>query len=669
MALDLAGIAGAYTRGVAGLGSVDVFTNLLSLLFLCACLAFALRGSGALFSGALLISAMVVRLPTFLPILANPDEASMLAGARRLFYDPIFWRSVDGATTGPLDYYALAALRAIGLPLDFATARVANVLCMWGAMVFLWLAARSIMPEWAARISVLPWLAALLGFRFGEFLQYSSECVPLLLGSLAIWLLFRQRWFTLGLVVACLPLAKLQAAPLAVVLGIAAITRLWRGGRNPAIRFAGGCVSVLLTLSILLTAFGVWRDFYESYVRSNWTYANRPEVEWTLPQFSSFVFRSEFGRFVGWMSLWILPVAAWRRRVSREALVATGLFVGSLYAVYRPGRPFAHYLLFLLLPVSLGAAVALAVAIKHGHHPTLACTAFVLVTVAAPTLQGVLQAAPDSLAALSGSSTAVAAPITNRLSAWAKPGDLVAVWGWAPELYVLTGTVPATRDPHTQTQIEGGPQRAYYRQRFEDDLRAHPPVVFADAVGPLRLAYEDRATQGYESVPELRGFVDANYDLMDDVQSVRLFVRRGAREVVLQAPVRAPVAIVCGGPEDRFHLGGGSFEFPGEIAPAAYRSMRFCRSTCEYSIPLDNGSYRLRLHFIELVYPAPGARIFDVTVNHAPALRDLDIFRETGGYGRAFVREIPVEVTAGRLTIGLIPKVREAEISRIEVVK
>jgi hypothetical protein len=348
-------------------------------------------------------------------------------------------------------------------------------------------------------------------------------------------------------------------------------------------------------------------------------------------------------------------------------LVASGLLLASLYAAYQPGRPFPHYLLLLLLPVTLGAAAALGAALKHGKRPALVAGGFLTLTVAAPVFQGMLQSGGDSLAALAASPLAMAAPITGRLSAWARPGDAMAIWGWAPELYVLTGTVHATRDGHTQRQIEDAPQREYYRARFVSDLRAHPPVVFADAVGPYRLTYQDRASQGYETVPALREFVEANYELRDDVQCVRVFVRRGAREATRQAPARAPLAIACGGADDRFFYGGAPLEFREENAPAGYRTARFCRSTCEYSIPLENGPYRARLRFIELIYPAAGARTFDVTVNQQAVLSGFDIFREAGGTGRPLVREMPVEVKDGRLTIGFVPKSREALVSAIEI--
>ena len=37
----------------------------------------------------------------------NPDESQFIAGAITLAQDPVFFRSVDGTTSGPLNFYAL----------------------------------------------------------------------------------------------------------------------------------------------------------------------------------------------------------------------------------------------------------------------------------------------------------------------------------------------------------------------------------------------------------------------------------------------------------------------------------------------------------------------------------------------------------------------------------
>src|SRR5581483_7984466 len=183
-AMDLAPVAFWWTQFVSRIGSTtagfDVVTYAVIVVLFAGVMVVAVSpgrrwNAPPIFIGALLFSLFLARLSWFLPLLPNPDEAQMLAGAQRLLKDPIFWRSVDGTTVGPLDYLPLLLLRLLGFPLSFATARFANVLTLWAAMVFLYLAARILMPEWASRLSVLPLLAFAVQPRvsaYSDFVQY-----------------------------------------------------------------------------------------------------------------------------------------------------------------------------------------------------------------------------------------------------------------------------------------------------------------------------------------------------------------------------------------------------------------------------------------------------------------------------------------------------------------
>lgn len=49
----------------------------------------------------------------------NTDESQFIAGALTLAHDPVFWRSVDGMTAGPLVFYALLPWTWLGVPLGY----------------------------------------------------------------------------------------------------------------------------------------------------------------------------------------------------------------------------------------------------------------------------------------------------------------------------------------------------------------------------------------------------------------------------------------------------------------------------------------------------------------------------------------------------------------------
>ena len=54
---------------------------------------------------------------------------------------------------------------------------------------------------------------------------------------------------------------------------------------------------------------------------------------------------------------------------------------------------------------------------------------------------------------------------------------------------------------------------------------------------------------------------------------------------------------------------------------------------------LREGSFTVRLYFIEPKHTAQGARIFDVALQGHTVLRDFDIIADTGGRMRCTVRE------------------------------
>ncbi len=67
----------------------------------------------------------------------------------------------------------------------------------------------------------------------------------------------------------------------------------------------------------------------------------------------------------------------------------------------------------------------------------------------------------------------------------------------------------------------------------------------------------------------------------------------------------------------------------------------------------------LRLHFAELEDAKPGERVFDVMVNGATVLDDVDIFRQAGGAKKALVKEIRNVTVSRMVELELLPAASE----------
>lgn len=87
-----------------------------------------------------------------------------------------------------------------------------------------------------------------------------------------------------------------------------------------------------------------------------------------------------------------------------------------------------------------------------------------------------------------------------------------------------------------------------------------------------------------------------------------------------------------------------------------------------WSFPVAAGRYVVRLYLAETFEgtQAEGARVFDVTVEGAIALDDVDVYAEVGGR-TALVKELEAAVTDGSLDVAFGPVVQNPSVKAIEV--
>ncbi len=614
--------------------------------------------------GLLLVLALfLIRLPTFLAGEMNPDESMLLAGAMKLRHYPVFWRSLNGGTSGPLNFYALTVLNILGFPLDYATAHFMNVLCIGGTIAVAYGIAHLFMDDWIARLTPLPLLAAAMAFRSPDFLHDSSECLPVFLIAAATWMLMadvsqqpnRLREIGIGVLVVLIPLAKLQAGPMAAVIAIAGVAHAflrrpdsrWRRSVYIAAGFAGG-MAVFLSLLALLGAF---HAFERSYIAANLIYANEASAASFKDLLLFLVNNGDFKWYEGGIFGFLLCAACagylrasrgsetWLKgigdRFSFHDLVTLLLLAASLYSIYRPHILFRHYLMFLIFPVSLLGIRTMAHLVRgapaaSAHSRQKIVWPVMLFVFGALVVPGLARGrdtmlAFNSEAWMAAEEGGVDCAPCQVVSYFAKAGDPITVWGWVPEVFVRTHTVPATRDVVTYWQMMPSLLRDSFRRTFLGDLQKLPPQLFVDAVGPGQFVYQDRKRWGYETFPELRDYVNSNFDLVGDIDGVRVFARKGT-----QRQVTVPFRMNAGGGSvsdeagkawnaDAYFSNSPTRRFQPDAAigklPALYQSERICARECRYLIPIQNGSYLVRMFFAERDYAGANQRVFNVAVD------------------------------------------------------
>jgi beta-galactosidase len=86
-----------------------------------------------------------------------------------------------------------------------------------------------------------------------------------------------------------------------------------------------------------------------------------------------------------------------------------------------------------------------------------------------------------------------------------------------------------------------------------------------------------------------------------------------------------------------------------------------------YRVPVPNGKYRLTLRFVEPTASAAGERVFNVSVNGKPLLKQFDVFAAAGGKLKGVEKTIQAPVRDGALLIEFAPVKGEAILSSIAI--
>lgn len=485
-----------------------------------------------------------------LPYELYPDESQLLAGALTLRNDPLFWRSVDGGTAGPLDYFALLPAAYFSGTSSYAVTRLIAALLIWGTLVGAGETIARISGRAASRLVVLPALAFEAFTTSPEFVHYSTEIVPGFMLALAILASVRQsqqpsrgNLWAAALLLGAVPFAKLQAGPLAAGVGLMLVLGEVRAGRsrNLGILVAAALLPTLL-ITAVMTVTGQVEHMVIPYFLQNLRYAEGGR----LPLDQNLALLAQQSLTNGYHALWkagtvvfCLAAVGLARGIPRihrgHALAAGVLLFLSAAIVLSPGRPYHHYLNFLTLPLTLLAGVSLAALITAREQmPTPRWPgsgfplALLLLCGLAPLLGLALSFRPDPFAYYN---TVVTAPkpahreLVARIKGASRPGESLGLWGWRSSLYVETGLHQANRLAHTEFLLVASPWQKYYLRRYIEDLAASAPPVFVDASGPGNFRFTTRAT-AHEIYPLLRDWVARHYQLAGEWDGVRVYVRQ-----------------------------------------------------------------------------------------------------------------------------------------------
>ena len=515
--------------------------------------------SPTLFILMVCIGILILRLPSLLSNAENPDENVYIVEAASFLKGAKMWKTLFAGTSGPLIFEPLAVFSYLG-GINYASIRLFGIACcILPSVFFFWKSVCLVIGELPARITSILLFLFFGGAVYGDFVAYSSEYVPVLLLSVAIYYYCKilssgsvqsKYLFISGLLLGLTPYAKLQSVPIAICIGMLAIFEVYQIHRTAGKIlfykmgvFAVGGLLPTIVVAIYLTANKCWASFFENYIFSNLSYLNNSVDNSKLVHLSSWqIFKNSFqictdmkGYYLYTGGIFVLTVVACflishfpSGRQVKMTIIATLFLISSFLSIFLPGRNFSHYFLFGFFPIAFVMASLINLVIQGINRPLykkiyLAMIALILVLFCNSilkryTLQRFLK--PKSNYELSD--------ISKCIKKYAAINEKMMIWGWVEGYFVETGlvmggfcTFPSDVMNCNPATLDGMTKMAKLKLQMETSR----PVVFLDGVTRNSNSYNDTSKYRVEHFPLIGEYIRLNYTMVLESNEQRVFVR------------------------------------------------------------------------------------------------------------------------------------------------
>ncbi len=516
-----------------------------------------------LFLAIALLTLFLLRLPSIVfNQEINIDESQLITQALTLRQDPVYFRSVDGTTGGPLSSYVLILPSFLGLPFDYITARLVTFVLVALSLVALFYAARLAFGQRSARLALIPFVFILGLSQTWDFLIYGSEILSVATLSWLYYLAIAyhkkpvktpQQLILIGFLCGLVPFEKIQGTLLAAVVGLFVVSQVL-SHRNLApgqkgrqlLLLALGAISFPLLFIAWIYSEGLFEDFVNFYIRDNLSYSQPLTPLQKLIKFQDFLTHSvEFTWLLallgGVLVVWLFTVT--RQHITDATARMIYLFIlvlvlAATYTVTFPGTYFIHYLHYLFGPLMLLFAFLLSA--LHTPLPRLSTTALLAVFMGAFSFRVATTAPLNPFATeKQGGWTMPQNNVTKAIARYAHRGEPLAVWGWHNDYYVRLQMPQAVAENHTIRSIEHKTMKAIYHKRYAANMVRSRPPVFVDVVGKQGYYLTNRKTQGYEINAALRQFIAQHYTYIGMTDDVRMFVRNDRFKAIAVGQTRS----------------------------------------------------------------------------------------------------------------------------------
>ena len=491
----------------------------------------------------LVLTLILFRLPVIIynqPL--NPDESLFIVGAMTLAQDPVYWESVDGCTSGPFNFYIITAFcEFFKQPYDYISGRIVGVLLIIGSMLFSFFTLKKLFSTPIAFLSVFPAVAFLSTTRYSEFVHYSSEHLPIFLLSIMGYLYVsvtqqntnkKSYLFVLGLIAGLLPFAKLQTIPIAAFIVFITYWLVYKVNKNKSLSLMASLTLGGMCIPIIMLLTGWYLGFIEEiwvyYIKYNLSYGSKNTL------FNS-IYLSLFDPiniFIKIIAVLVFALLIYRvfwlkqLKLSTKGIFITAFLGSSLFAVYKTGFMFHHYLLFLIFPATYLYAFFLNDFISLTEKATKYVyigVSLILIVILSTTL--ILPIRNEYVTLEKQARPIPLSTVGKEILKYSEAHEPLVIWGEEGKYYLETQRLPGIRWSNSHWGMYNDSLQKLFQLEYIKEFKAASPPVFIDTHANEG-SFMTRAACGYETVPELKKLVEDNYQLLAEVNQQRIFVRK-----------------------------------------------------------------------------------------------------------------------------------------------
>ncbi|GGD70726.1 hypothetical protein GCM10011514_38510 [Emticicia aquatilis] len=473
----------------------------------------------------------------------NPDENLFIVGAMTLAESPLYWESVDGCTSGPFNFYIVTIFcEVFDQPYDYISARMIGIILLMGSFFFSFLALRTIFNASIALLSLFPAVAFMGLTKHWDFVNFSSEHLPMFLLSIMLYLfvsIYKSKLpinkiqiFVFGLMAGCVIFTKLQAIPIAFCLTLIGYWLIYPKQHNHdllknAIILTTGGVLPIVVLVLIGYKYNFLDKIWIFYIENNLAYGKESyglihSIYVSLSDPINFFIRATL---VLSIILLIYHVLFKRQLMPTMLGSLMALFIlSTIVSVYKTGFMFHHYLLFLVFPVVFLFAFLLNDVAEYTKNYiiiglSILATIYTIAQTSTILFSNYFISSDKPQRPLSVSKTG------HQILKYSHPDESLVVWGDAGRLYLETKRTQGVRWSNSHWGMYSDSLQKNFQKEFIMELKEKPFPVFVDA-HPTKNTFMTRDKLGYETNKELKEHIDSNYQLIGEFDEQRVFVHK-----------------------------------------------------------------------------------------------------------------------------------------------